>query len=877
MSIRSHSANTDWFTFHSESSNAQADALAVLAIKGEEAVSRPYEFEVELISKNSNIDFNAYVGENALLTLVDRSHEFRLIHGVIRQFEYLRTGNRFSHYRCTMVPRLWFLTQTQDHKIFQHKTVYEIIEDVLRKHIFTSESYSFKLMHKDKYPSREYCVQYGESDYHFLARLCQEEGIYFYFEHKESLHCLCFSDAPGGSRIHGSSTLLYHQGFGTVPDTSVISDFSIRQRVNSDSSTYKEWNFAKPVLSLDPKRRELERKNAPVPHAMGLEVYQYPHLYQSQKEGERYVGLQLQRQLTFHEWAEGKADIARLLPGHTFSVAGHPRSDANRPWWLVSVLHEGSQPGVLEHEASDEKGFSYACTFTVIPDDVRFVPEITHTKVRIDGVQSAIVTGPPGEEVYTDEFGRVKVQFHWDRFGGRDEKTTCWIRVATTHAGNNFGCMSLPRIGQEVLVEFMEGDPDRPLITGRGYNSHNMPPWELPGQKTLTGFQSREFKGAQRNQLLFDDSSGQVQASLSSDHDKSELNLGYITRIDHIFGRKEFRGEGFELHTGSWGSARAGKGMYISTFPRGVKTHQKDMAESIRNLTSASSQHQKHLGLAVKHEVQTFREHEKPLSNAMDKQNREIQGNGEPHGELAAPHLVIGSSAGIGVTAEESIHMHSVDHTILTAQQHISMASNKSLLVTAIERVLLFARSLGMKLVAGSGKMEIWAQTDGVDVIAEKVLQLISMRDKVHISSPKEILLTAGGSFISVNSGGVRIGTESTFEVKAAEHTMNGPATMPYLVPKMSQAEPEQMDKLWITDELGRPLDPEQYVVGGAASIASGAAIQLFSGDGKDMSEESQISNAGAKVNVITGDAIELSPGKEEGAGEQQRSLYERR
>lgn len=857
-------ANRTWFNFSVNSQRMLKETLRVYSFTGTETANEPYAFAIELVTKNKSLSFDDYIGSEAVLSVGDRSRGTRFIHGVIRQMDYLRTGNAFSHYRCLLVPRLWFLSQVTDNKIFQDMTVCEIIEDVLKKNGFVSESYSFRLLQKDRYPKREYCVQYMETDLHFIDRLCEEEGLSYSSEHEESRHRLCFYDVVGGPRIPGQSAILYHEGASLVSDTAVISDLRMHKRINSDAYTVKEWNFTKPALDLLSKEREGKWENAPVPRSMHLEQYDYPHLYDSQREGKRYADIQLQRQLTFRDWIDGVSDVARFMPGHVFTVQGHTRNDVNRGWWVVSVTHRGEQPGVLEHEAPDDRGFEYRSEFTAIPDSTRFVPERRHRKSRIEGVQSAIVTGPAGEEVYTDEFGRVKVQFHWDRWGQRDTNTTCWVRVAVAHAGNHFGSMTLPRIGQEVLVEFMEGDPDRPLITGRGYNRHTMPPWELPGQKTLTGFQTREFKGPQRNQLIFDDTSGQVQTTLSSDHDKSEVNFGYITRIDHVRGRRDFRGEGFELRTNSWGSARAGKGMYITTFPRGVESHQKDMAESIRNLTAASSQHQKHLGLAVKHGVQNFREHEKPLTAAMDRQNREIRGNGQPHGELTSPHLIVGSSAGVGITAEESIHVHSVDNTILTAQQHISMASDKSILGTAIDRVMLFARRLGMRLVAGSGKVEIWAQTDAMDVIADKVLQIISTRDKVHISSPKEILLTAGGSYIAVNSGGVHMGTKGKFEVKASDHSMKGPASMPYCMPEMREAEPELLDNLRLTDELGRPLDPDKYVVGGSASVVSGAIIQLFTQDASVIKEERQVTDGGGKVNVITGNAIELTPEKED-------------
>jgi len=479
----------------------------------------------------------------------------------------------------------------------------------------------------------------------------------------------------------------------------------------------------------------------------------------------------------------GESDVCRFLPGFTFTVYEHPRADVNRAWWISEVRHEGQQPGVLRHEAPADRGLEYKSVVTAIPDDTRFVPEINHKKVRIDGLQSAIVTGPSGEEVYTDEYGRIKVQFHWDRLGASDERTTCWVRVADSWAGTNFGFIQVPRIGQEVMVEFMEGDPDRPVITGRVYNPDTMPPWQLPEQKTLSGIQSREFKAGRRNQLVLDDSNGQIQAQLSSDHDLSQLNLGYITRVNHVEGRKDFRGEGFELRSDSWGGIRAGKGLVISTDARSsAERHQKDIAEAVSNLDQAASQHQDQAGLAVKHEAQDFGEHQKPVGNALSKQNSDLRGSGQPHGELTAPHILISSPAGIATTTPNSTHIHSGDHTAVTAGSHISLASNKSFIATAVERVSLFAHSLGMKLFAAKGKVEIQAQSDDLEIIADKVLRIISAQETVRLSAPEEILLTAGGSYIRIGQG-IEEGTPGQWLVHAAQRSMDGPDSMPALMP----------------------------------------------------------------------------------------------
>lgn len=868
-------ANRTWFDFRilNRESMKGSNTFAVYAFSGTETVSEPFEFTIELVTKNSNMNLTELLGAETLLTFADKSGKKRKLHGIIRQMEQLHTANLFTHYKAVVVPRLWFMGQTQDHRIYQHLTVPQIVDQVIKKHSFLATGYEFKLC--ATYQKREYTVQYGESDLHFLARLCEEEGIYYYFEHNETNHCLCFADTQGGPAIEGENPVRFYGGSGHRPDTAVISRLDLRHRINSDGSTYREWNFTTPNIDLTSQEREMEWEKAPTPIAMDLETYQFPHLYQTKDEGKRYVNLQLQRQLTFRQWIECEADVARFLPGFTFSVKEHPRSDVNRGWWVVSVHHEGEQPEVLEHESPDDRGLTYKATMKAIPDDTRFIPELMHKKVRIEGLQSAIVTGPGGEEIYPDKYGRVKVQFQWDRLGNHDEKTTCWVRVADTWAGVNFGFIQIPRINQEVMVEFMEGDPDRPVITGRVYNENLMPPWQLPQQKSLSGIQSREIKAARRNQLVLDDTQGEIQSQLSSDHDLSQLNLGYITRVNHIEGRKDFRGEGFELRTDTWGVVRAGKGLYVSTDIRSkAAEHQKDVKEATKKLEHAATQHKNQLGLAVKHEAQVYGEHEKPLSNVLDKQNEDIKGTGKPHGEFLAPHMVFSSPSGIAATAFESTHLHSGDHTSITAGSHISLASNKSFLATAIERVSIFAHSLGMKLFAGSGKVEIQAQSDALDLIADKVLQIISAKEKVHISSPKEILLTAGKSYIKINGDGIEQGTSGEWKAHAAQHTMVGGKTMDYLTPTFQKGEAPPLARLVITDELGRVLEPERDAVNATGEVEDKGEekhkLQLFHGDQNQTWEQEQVHSNGSKVNVITGNVIHLGPEEQDDLVEQE-------
>ena len=512
----SPSANSTWFHF----SLTGGPDFAVLAFSGTERISRPYSFSIDLVSLFASEQLAGCVGQEGCLSIADRSGASRLVHGVIREMEQIHTANLRTIYRCHLTPRLWFLGLRRNHRIFQHKSVPDIITCLLEEQNFTAESFAFKCFHD--YPAREYCVQYGESDLHFLSRLCEEEGIYFYFEHAEDGHRLCFSDTPGGPRISGESDLRYFPGSGQPADTAVVARAALRSRNVSGKTTLRDWSFLTPSAILDGPASEPDATKAPAAPGMETEVYAYPHIHQTASEAERYAEIQLRRQLAPQIRLEAESDVSRFLPGFTFTLFGHDMERLNAGWWVTEVTHHGEQPQVLEHEAPD-RGMRYAATLTAIPEEVRYVPALEHPKRRILGTQTAIVTGPAREEIHPDAHGRVKVQFFWDREGQRDEHTSCWIRVSQGWAGTGFGTLALPRIGHEVIISFLEGDPDRPVITGRLYHGGNMPPYELPEHKTRTVFRSLSTPGADGprgfNELRIEDKAGEEEIFVHAEKD----------------------------------------------------------------------------------------------------------------------------------------------------------------------------------------------------------------------------------------------------------------------------------------------------------------------------------------------------------------------
>ena len=520
-------ANTTWFTF-----NAPSDTFfGVYSFTGFEEVNKCYEFSIGLVSTTCEADIETLLGEEACLNISDMSGNARHVHGIIGEISQLSTANRFTHYHCKLVPRFWFLDKIRDHRIFQHLAVPDIIKKILEEQGFSDSAYSFKLFFD--YEAREYCVQYGETVLHFIARLCEEEGIFYYFTHSKDSHCLCFSDREGGPKISGESALRFFPGSGLRQDEAVINKVSLAGQINSNAATFSEWNFEKPQLNLLIGKTENDTQFAPVPDGMKLEQYRFRHLYQLQAEGARYAELELMRQMSFKAWLDIESDVSTLLPGHSFQIQEHPRDDLNLGWWLVSVHHHGEQPQILEHEA-EGKGLSYHNEAKAIPETTRFVPASEHPKPRILGDQSAIVTGPEGEEIYTDEHGRVKVQFHWDRDGNWDENSSCWVRVSQRLAGDKFGSMSIPRIGHEVMVSFLEGDPDKPVIEDRVHHRINSPAYRLPEHKTRTGIKTMSTPGEANevrgfNEISFEDKKNEEEIYR---HAQKDMNI-HVKKDQH--------------------------------------------------------------------------------------------------------------------------------------------------------------------------------------------------------------------------------------------------------------------------------------------------------------------------------------------------------
>ncbi|ATB37717.1 hypothetical protein CYFUS_003142 [Cystobacter fuscus] len=503
IALASLPGSTSVFRF--EVSGCAAE-LRVVRFSGHEGLSNLYEFQLELVCEDQALNFSDVVGKTALLS-VGGEVPSRLVHGIVSRFEQVGGRPRYGLYQATLVPLAWRLKHRHGSRIFQEIPTPDILKKVLDAAGMLGDQYELRL--SNSYEPRNYCVQYRESDWAFLCRLMEEDGLFYFFEHQEDKHLLVIGDSPGACKpIQGNETVLFRQRDGLASDVDFVSSFRFAEEIQPGQVSLRDFNFKKPDLPMEVQHGAEQDKD--------LEVYEYPGEYQdpgrgSSAKGATLARLRLEELQASRKLGQGESDCERLLPGCFFSLSEHPRGDFNTRYLLTGVSHHGYQPQVLDEEAPGGD-FSYSNSFACISSQVPFRPPRLTPRPVVRGVQTAIVVGPSGEEIHVDEHGRVKVQFHWDRDGQRNEKSSCWVRVSQPWGGEMWGGMFIPRIGQEVIVDFIEGDPDRPLITGRVYNGVNPTPYPLPDEKTKSTLRTNTSPGGGGfNELRFEDKKGSEQ------------------------------------------------------------------------------------------------------------------------------------------------------------------------------------------------------------------------------------------------------------------------------------------------------------------------------------------------------------------------------
>ena len=483
------------------------DKLLLRSFRGEEGISRLFRFHLDMLAEDSAINFDDMIGQNVSFSvrLADTT-KARYFNGYVNRFIQFPNEERLTHYEAEVVPWLWFLTRTADCRIFQNMSVPDIVAKVFKDFGFTD----FEDQTRGTYDPWEYCVQYRETAFNFVSRLLESEGIFYFFRHENGKHTLVLGDSTTAhSPCPEQSRAMFERSAlrGMRHEEDVVRVWKLEQELRPGKYALCDYNFETPGTRLDAQVQSQINQGGNT----RFEIYDYPGEYEKRNQGDGLTKIRIEEQEAVHTVIHGEGDCRTFVSGFKFELYGADRRDQDGTYVLTSVTHSGEEGGIYSGAGSLSES-SYSNTFTAMPSAVVFRPPRVAVKPLIHGTQTAVVVGPSGEEIYTDKYGRVKVQFFWDRLGKLDQSSSCWIRVAQAVAGKSWGGLWTPRLGQEVVVSFLEGDPDRPLITGSVYNAVQMPPYPMPDQQTKSTLKSYSSKGGGGfNEIRFEDKKGSEQ------------------------------------------------------------------------------------------------------------------------------------------------------------------------------------------------------------------------------------------------------------------------------------------------------------------------------------------------------------------------------
>lgn len=780
--------------------DAPASVLLANRLEGTEALSRDFEFTVEILSDNASLALKDFIGKMLSVQLVRSDGSLRYFNGYVFAFRHVKTDGGIAHYEAQIGPWLRYLKLRRNSRLFLDQNLHTQTTTLLGDY-GVLPVWDWRVHGED--PSMTMACQYNEDDHNYLSRRWETAGYLYWYEHTRDGHKLVVTDTSAdAAQIDGpGAEVRFQSEAGSQEEDGIATWTPVRQMMPTHVARSR-FDFKNPrPATVD---MPTVNKQGSVPQ---LEDYQYAGAYgfKPGQDGDDVVRRRMEEIEAAAKHFDGEGNSRYAMPGRWFRLTDHYGSavsgDASKSEFLiVSVRHTVSNNYLQGTETAAE----YSNAITCIRRSIPWRPGLGYDSVdtRILAPQTATVVGPSGQSVYTDQYGRCKLQFHWDRDAKGDETSSTWVRVASSWSGGEQGAAAPPRIGSEVIVQWLEGNPDRPIVTGRVANEKNMPSWQLPSQSALMGFRSRELDGAsgniaggRSNHLLFDDTAQQIQTQLRSDHENSQLSLGYVTRIENTAGRQDARGEGFELRTDAVGAIRSGKGMLISTDPRPqAKSHLSDVSEPVDRLGKAQTLHGQLGKLAQQYQAQDSGADQSSIADALKTQNDAIKGsggtvsgsgssNGGSFPEFNDPHLVVASPAGVAITTPGSSHLASGQHVAVTSGENVSIAAGKSLLASVSEKFSLFVHKLGIKLIAASGKVQVRAENDELELLAKKVVSLISTTDWINITAKQGIKLTAGNSQFVISADGLNGFTPGSNLIHAGSHSTMGPQSIPVQFP----------------------------------------------------------------------------------------------
>ncbi|MBN9411491.1 MAG: type VI secretion system tip protein VgrG [Burkholderiales bacterium] len=814
----------------------------VVSLEGEEAINSLFEYRVVVQTPEREpgrapwqIDLPALVGQPLTVHLelegagtfeagalrasgrAGRGAGVREISGAIAAVRRLGSDTRHLTLELSLRPGLWEATLGCHHHSFQDCTVVEVLDAVLGHYPWPVDK---RLI--ETYPVLDLVTQCGESDWDFCCRLMEQSGINHHFEHAGGTHRLILSDHNAAFRPFGDEEGPYahiplHPP-GHRIDREYIHAFVPAHGLVSTAWEGRDHNYTRPRQPLVTRQGALIDNGQREASHPRREVYQWrlsgaggsagalwsqpdagrdTQAHARDEDTGRWLArIRLEELVQTAERAEGEGHIRGVVPGCSFHLQGHGDETCNAEhiilWAHLSVQAPGQDsqaPGAPDgaggSNASGASGHWRIHTrFTTQPTRTALRPALTRAKPCMSGPETALVVGPQAGQVHTDHLGRIKVWHPAQRRHPQAPEASIWVRVVQPWAGNQQGVLLLPRAGQEVMLGYEGGDPDRPIVLGSVYNGANLPGWNLPGQHALSGFRTRELgegggnsAGGRSNHLAMDDTKGEIQVQLKSDHQHSSLSLGSIVRIEDREGRKDARGEGAELRTDGHGAIRAARGLMLTTEARNAAHGgMKEVTEALHRLAQALERHEQLAQGAQAHNVQDEGDQE-AVARALRRQGEDIRGTGEALGEFTAPHLLIDSAAGIQTSAAGSTQQASGEHHAIASGGHTSIAAGGSHLVSADNAIRMFARSQGVRVHAAERDVEVQAQAGSVDIRAHDTIRLKARR--IELEATEVVLVNGNGSHSQWQGSGIVHGTNGGWTVHREVSHHTGPLSLP--------------------------------------------------------------------------------------------------
>ncbi|MBN3740386.1 type VI secretion system Vgr family protein [Burkholderia sp. Tr-20355] len=799
------------------------NALAVQRAVGRSQIGRDYSFTLDVVSSNDSLELKKLIAQPATLWIRLGNSAYRPVSGYIYTARRLGANGGLTTYQLELRAWMHVLRFRRDEKIWIDKNVEEIISDVLGMHPEARGRFRFAL--SQPLANRSYTRQ-SETDWNFVHRLMEEEGLYCAWQQADDgkSHTLVITDNLQAFAPLSPEIVRFYRG-GTAGEADAFTQWSGTRTLQSVTLTTRTFDYKNPAQPSNPKGTSLPTMAGQGELPDQLEVYEYTgaYTYLDQARGDHLAKVKMEGWESQAKRFHAAGGVRAIDAGRRFTLADHPEHDRDSAdqrefaaievtWWIENNLPvSGSDsdfphslkrsldqtraryentPGLQVSHADGSVGF-YLVEVEAQRVSVPYRSPFEHKKPEMH-LETAIVVGPQGEEVYTDSLNRIRVQFVWDRLNPGNENASCWVRVVQSDTGGGYGGVHVPRIGEEVLIDYVGGDCDRPLVVGRVYNGANQPQWHSDG--ILSGYRSKEYSGGGYNQLVMDDATGQNRVQLMSSSANSLLHLGYL--IDQNGNsRGSYLGSGFDLRSDAYGAVRASQGLYVTTHPKAPNSQPLDVKEAQQQLVTGESLVEAMSGVSEQHQAESLKEAQDTMRAFTDATQDSKSGSasggrtaGGGTGNANAfkePVMLFGSPSGIGMSTQQSVHVVANDHVNVASGQSVHVAAGKSLIGSIGQKLSLFVQNAGMKLFAGKGKVEIQAQSDNIEVTAQKAVKVVSATDRIEIAADQGILLTSGGAYIRIQGGNVEVHAPGKVDIKGASHTFAGPTSLAYPLPAL--------------------------------------------------------------------------------------------